>query len=95
MKMTTSTRAVKLATQNVTLLRKSNDTPIQNTAYHRLMFVLADMFDLIAKGQDFYCIVGATKDKSAFSFTLVAGQDRQSFYADDLADLCLKLEALI
>lgn len=88
-------RTSTLTNTNITSLRKANDKPIQDTDYHRLLYVLADMFDCVAKGDDYYCILGTTKDKSAFSFTLVNNDDRESFYAESLSELCLKVAALI
>lgn len=39
-----------------------------------LLAVIADMFDDIAKGREYYMIVGATSNKSAFSVTVKSGQ---------------------
>lgn len=84
-----------LSPANVKQLHASNDKPFQNTDYHHLLYLLADMFDSIAVGQDWYIIVGATKDKSAFSLTVVHGQDRQSVYAPNLGELAAKTKAFV
>lgn len=90
MKLNTPKRNTALVTKNVQQLRSFNDKPIQDTPYHNLLYVLADMMDLIGKGENWYVIMGATKNKDAFSMTVVHDDDRVSAYAEDFGGLCLK-----
>ena len=87
-----SPRDAKLEKTNTKVLRAKVDEPLSKSGYYGLLFLLADMLDGIANNESWYCIVGATKDKSAFSLTVVGDAGRDSVYAVSLQELASKAE---
>lgn len=86
----TKERGVALERQNVQTLRKSEQEAMFDTPYWNLLVMLADMADSIARGEDWYCIIGSTKNRDAFSLTVVGGLNRDTVYATNFRDLADK-----
>lgn len=70
--------------------------PIKNGPEHLgLLLLIADMFDAIARGENWYMVIGSTKMNDAFSITLKNDDDAEYAFGTSLADISLKAYSLL
>jgi len=69
----------ELNNQNTTLVKDNeavlvtySESLLKDTPYYGMLTLIAQMFDMIAAGENAYLVMGRTSNKSAFSVTLNA-----------------------
>jgi len=70
--------------------------PLKNGQEHLgLLLLIADMLDCIANGENWYMVIGSTKQNDAFSVTLKSDGDAEYCFGTSLSDLSLKAFSLL
>lgn len=63
-------------------LQAASEIVLGETLWYNLCALAADVFDLALRGDECYMILGATKDKSAMSVTVVLNGERDTRYGN-------------
>lgn len=87
--------AKSCADNNVSTLRSADGNKLGDSPYDGLLELIAEMFDAIAKGEDFYMIIGATSKRDSFSLTVKESGQPTTVYAPDLPSLCTQASTLL
>lgn len=94
MKQTTASKKAALVPASTTWVErilKASDASPEELA---ILVAVGEVFDAIARQEDQYIILGATRDKSAYTFTLMVGKSPTTVYAEDMLELSHKIYAL-
>lgn len=88
-------RNVPLEKNNLSILEKG----LKENKYVQervgLLLLIADMFDAIAKGENWYMVIGSTKQNDSFSVTIKSGDDAEYIFGTSLTDLSAKALSLL
>jgi len=95
MKLGTQKRGAALPQDAVEVLHTWGSKKACDTPYWPLLVLIADVMDNIAKGEDAYMIIGATRNRDACSLTVKCGSDFSSIYGDTFKDLAEKGQELV
>ena len=63
--------------------------------YGNLLRLLSQVIDSAIAGDNTYCTLGATKEKTAVVLTVITPEGRQSIYASSLGELGLRADELL
>jgi hypothetical protein len=84
-----------LAAENRMHLEMDMEWSHQDTAYRKLLCVIADVLDSAALGHDSFVAIGTTRDKSSITMMVQVEGQRQSLYDVDLRHLDEACESLL
>lgn len=88
-------RNVPLEKRNLAILEKA----LENDKYVKermgLLLLIADMFDAIAKGENWYMVIGSTKQNDSFSVTIKSGDNAEYIFGTSLDELSAKALSLL
>jgi len=60
-----------------------------------ILYLIADVLDVIAEGHNTYVIIGSTKAKDAYTISVKGDDEQDTIYADEWDELCTKAFDLV
>lgn len=95
MKLQQSKRGLTIKAGNAKELTLSSTAELSKTEYYWLVALVADMFDMIATGEQIYMTIGSTKDRSAYTLTVRTEGEPVTLYGVSLRELVSKCQSLL
>jgi len=88
-----NSQTTTLVKDNAAVLITYEGSLLKDTPYYGMLTLIAEMFDMIAQGENAYMVIGSTSNKSAFSVTLNAVGGKDARYAASLEQLAMAMES--
>ena len=79
--------AGKLQAGNKDYILRKDNTPAEKLDLQNIVQLIAEMFDLIADGENVYMTIGANRERTQYLLTLVDNGDRKYAAGGHIKDL--------